>query len=89
MDSDIKKWLANFKNSSKKRKSDDDDLIKELKYSAILVIIKLVKENNAKNSKLELFFEGLKLIFSNINKKYNNNTSKSLTIRAINSISMD
>ena len=88
MDNNIKKWLAHFNSSNKKRKLDEDDLIKELKYSAIIVIIKLVKENNVKNSKLELFFEGLKIIFSNINKKYNTNTTKALTIRAINSISM-
>uniref|UniRef100_A0A6C0HXZ9 Lon proteolytic domain-containing protein n=1 Tax=viral metagenome TaxID=1070528 RepID=A0A6C0HXZ9_9ZZZZ len=88
MDNNIKKWLEHFNSSNKKRKLDEDDLIKELKYSAIIVIIKLVKENNVKNSKLELFFEGLKIIFSNINKKYNTNTTKSLTIRAINSISM-
>ncbi len=89
MNDDIKKWLANFNSSNKKRKLDNDDLIKELKYSAILVIIKLVKENNVKNTKLEIFLEGLKLILDNINKKYNNNTTKSLTIRAINNVSTE
>ncbi len=88
MDNDIKKWLANFNSSNKKRKSDDDDLIKELKYYAITIIIKLVKENNVKNKTLELFFEGLKLIYSNVNKKYNNNHKDSLTIRAMNTISI-
>jgi len=73
MDSHIKKWLAYMKNSNKKRKLDDIDeneLIKELKYYSIETIIKIVKQNKVKNSRLELFLEGLKLIYTNTKKNY-------------------
>ena len=67
--------------SNKKRKLDDDDLIKELKYYSIETIIKIVKQNNIKNKTLELFFEGLKFIYANTNNKFNrkaNNEAKLL-----------
>ncbi len=90
MDSDIKKWLKHFNSPNKKRKLDDDDLIKELKYYSIETIIKIVKQNNIKNKTLELFFEGLKFIYANTNNKYNRKSTEEakLLINASTAISI-
>ena len=90
MDSNIKKWLSNFKSENKKRKLDDDSLIKELYYYSVQTIIKVVKQNKVKNNTLELFLEGLKFIYTHTNKKYikNKSTDVILLINATTSISI-
>ena len=67
MDNDVQNWITHVNiNNARKRKAkfDEDDLIKEMTFNSIESILKIIKKEKIKNSKLELFLEGLKFIFT-------------------------